>query len=69
MKGLLDIYGVSGGLSPPMVEPRNPIIADADTGHGGITATMKSHVGRWGDVAGGKGSCLAVKFYAISKVS
>ena len=21
--------------------PRNPIIADADTGHGGITATMK----------------------------
>ena len=25
---------------------RNPIIADADTGHGGITATMKL-LGRW----------------------
>ena len=35
-----------------MVEPRNPIIADADTGHGGITATMKSHVGRWGALGG-----------------
>ena len=31
----------SGQRSPPTEDYMNPIIADADTGHGGLTATMK----------------------------